>query len=228
MLGLTSRKAEMVKEGITPVKVLLVTQTQATLEAFSGLSVILATTAFSAANKAVIENPLMIIWDLGGPPLETEIPTYVWHQDINTVNDVISLLKQLHPDPPQNQSSFNKKNRDQLVILPSCEDLPLKSFKNKYLVDVSGEFSKGVEINQDNLWRADWRLGIDAKPLRIDGVYLFAQTDCLGPVDELDQTRFIDFIEALLEKNKPVYVIDSGRWREELLRLGAVIMEGGF
>lgn len=121
------------------------------------------------------------------------------------------------------------KDRLMLIILSSYEDLPLKSFKNKYLVDASGEFSRDVEINQDDLWRADWRLGIDAKPLKIEGVYLFAQTDCLGPVNELDQTRFIEFVEALLEeKKKPVYIIDSGQWHEELLRMGAVIVEGGF
>lgn len=96
-----------------------------------------------------------------------------------------------------------------------------------YIVDAVGEISCQIEASKP-IWEADWRLGVNARPLRINGVYLFAQTDFLGPLDELDQIRFVEFVEMLLEKNKKVYVIDSGRWSEELLRMGAVIMEGGF
>ncbi len=95
-----------------------------------------------------------------------------------------------------------------------------------YVVDASGELSRQIETSEP-IWKADWRLGIDARPLKIHGVNIFTQTEFLGSLDELDQVRFIEFIENLLTKKKPVYVIDSGRWREELLRLGAVIMEGG-
>lgn len=228
MLRRITGRAEPIQEENTDRKILLVTQTRATLEALSGISFILATTAFSAANKVLNDNPQIIIWDLSGPPLETEIPIYIWHRDIGTAGELKSLLKQLLPDSSsQHQLKINKKVHARLVILSPFENRALKPFKNKYLVDASGEFSRTLEINEDGLWKADWRLGIDARPLKINGVDIYTQTELLGSLDELDQVRFIEFIENLLTKKKPVYVIDSGRWREELLRLGAVIMEGG-
>jgi len=145
MLKQIARRAEAIQKENINNKVLLVTQTRATLEALSGIPFILATTAFSAANKVINDNPKIIIWDLSGPPLETDIPVYVWHRDISTVEEINSLLKELQPDSSQYQINMNKTFRDRLIILSPCENQPLKLLKNKYLVDSSGEFSRALE-----------------------------------------------------------------------------------
>lgn len=134
------------------------------------------------------------------------------------VNESIlkNLLKSLLKLPTK-----RKTQKESLILLPNINFESINELGKAYLIDTES-LTPELEINNPDIWKSDWRLGRLAIPFPIGKVLIFCQTTTLGEVDIRDQQLFVEFIEELVKKDRPVYVLCQNQFKEELLHLGAV------